>query len=812
MPAWLEFDSSDLLPADAAALVLGSSEYSSGPDFVAGYKQAAPVAYAPGGADPRAACTGGAGAPTCTYRLETNAELYEGLRYGFLTLAQPPSRAFTVSALRAVSQAKPVNYVGRFSAAGDPLLERIWYTGAYTVRATLQSGYMGSILEDRGDRISWTGDAHPTQLTSMIAFANYDFVLDNLNRTSCADCCNGIATYCLYFVLSAVDYFRETGDAAALAYFVPVITAKLEAAYALYPNPHALRFVGHDDRLGNGFCNSTTPETQMVYRFLAIRCWAEFSDALGAAGLNASLAAHFAGYAAAAAQTLRAGGARWWEPLFVHSAGDAVNAGFATPAEQAAIADAFFGDSVVLPSHSNFQQFFLLQAQARLGQLDRAVETARLVWGSEIALSATTFFEISNPDMAQILAPGPSAVPNEAGWCSLAHPWSSGVTPWLTKNVLGVSPLTPGYTTALVAPHVAHSMAGVAGRVPTPHGPISLNASRATAEASIELVLPAGVREATVRLSSVLLARLGVGDVAHGASAADLAGIVIEEAAGAPLAMRVVASPHAPLIDEADASKGRALSLELELRGGRAYSLRVRAVAAVPTGAPPRSTAPWAPLASPFPPPSWPGRLVGSDAATQGDWIGRFGADGYALFGLGNSSGGEFALMKLPPYVASLQYFPANFNDKVFEWPAADTATDPRALQMPGGGGGGGARRLGSLSPIGSGSAMADCFVSNDAPAFRLSQYFCDFGPTPWGDGQEPGDGRTQEVYLLTGYPQLNPLAPRLALSGFGAHNSSCLWLTYELPAGQSFRVRSTTIRGDYSVLSALAFDPAPAA
>ena len=163
--------------------------------------------------------------------------------------------------------------------------------------------------------------------------------------------------------------------------------------------------------------------------------------------------------------------------------------------------------------------------------------------------------------------------------------------------------------------------------------------------------------------------------------------------------------------------------------------------------------------------------------------------------------------MRLPSYVASVQIF-SSFNDEVFEWPAATTASDPRGLQMPGGG----ARRLGSLSPEGSGSAMADVFVANDAPAFRVSEYFCDFGATPWGDGQTQ-DARTQEIYLLTGYPELNPLAPRLALTGFGAAGSgtNCTWLTYELRAGQSFRVRSTTIRGDYSVLSALAFDPVPA-
>ena len=145
-PGWLEFDSSDLLPSDAKDIVMGTSEYSSGPDFVAGYKEAAPTVYGSN-------C--GAGAGACTYRLETNSELYEGLRFGFITLAQAPSRPFTISAVRCVAQAKVVNYVSSFSSAGDALLERIWYSGAYTVRATLQSTYMGSILEDRGDRISW---------------------------------------------------------------------------------------------------------------------------------------------------------------------------------------------------------------------------------------------------------------------------------------------------------------------------------------------------------------------------------------------------------------------------------------------------------------------------------------------------------------------------------------------------------------------------------------------------------------------------------------------------------------------------------
>ena len=214
----------------------------------------------------------------------------EGVRYGFITLHAAPSRNWTITALRAVAQAKPVNYAGSFSSAGDPLLERVFYTAAYTVRATLQSAYMGSILMDRGDReatqqltqtlptdlaplassppppllcphvpgFSWTGDAHPSQATALALFAGAPaIVINNLNRSK-SDC-QGIATYCLYFVLSVADYFAATGDAAGVIALTPNVQDHLEQAAQMWQSPSGLRFVGWDDRLGSGFANNTTP-------------------------------------------------------------------------------------------------------------------------------------------------------------------------------------------------------------------------------------------------------------------------------------------------------------------------------------------------------------------------------------------------------------------------------------------------------------------------------------------------------------------------------------------------------------------------
>lgn len=155
---------------------------------------------------------------------------------------------------------------------------------------------------DRGDRISWTGDAHVAQAASMAAFDNFAFVLQvrtdrvapqsrrrleitksmpcgashaslqNLARS--ANDCNGIASYCIYWTLSLVDYFRATNDTGALATYQPFADAKLEHAHVIFGDASTpLTFFGWDDRLGAGFFNASTVESQ--WDFVSGRCSCE---------------------------------------------------------------------------------------------------------------------------------------------------------------------------------------------------------------------------------------------------------------------------------------------------------------------------------------------------------------------------------------------------------------------------------------------------------------------------------------------------------------------------------------------------------
>ena len=56
---------------------------------------------------------------------------------------------------------------------------------------------------------SFSGEEQPA---SLAAFGNYDFILKNLRYTAVRS--NGIESYELYWILSLIDYYEYSGDAA----------------------------------------------------------------------------------------------------------------------------------------------------------------------------------------------------------------------------------------------------------------------------------------------------------------------------------------------------------------------------------------------------------------------------------------------------------------------------------------------------------------------------------------------------------------------------------------------------------------------
>jgi hypothetical protein len=74
-------------------------------------------------------------------------------------------------------------------------------------------------------------------------------------------------------------------------------------------------------------------------------------------------------------------------------------------------------------------------------------------------------------------------------WC---HAWSATPAYLLSAHVLGIRPLTPGFTRALIAPELC-DLAWVRGSMPTPRGEIAVHAERRGAGLRLQITLPPGV-------------------------------------------------------------------------------------------------------------------------------------------------------------------------------------------------------------------------------------------------------------------------------------------------------------------------------
>ena len=464
---WLAFDSDDL----AGEVEMSISEYTEPAVLNAGAQHPVKTAAAER-------------QDGNTYLLRLNDELYEGVRYGWIHV-RSADRPFTISAIRLTCQIKPTNYEGSF-ACNDPSLTRIWYTGAYTVKLNLLKDYFGAILMERSDRHSWTGDAHPSQAASMVAFGNYDFVKQNLFYTSTQF--NGIAGYSLYWILCLVDYFDYTGDRQTFDRLKENACNKLDIAYEHYGKSPDLQFFGWDERLGAGFENPNCPESQNAYKMLSLRAWNEFSRAAGAAGY-ADIAEKYAAYVEQKSRELR----EHPDPFGsfgLFAASDAVNAGFTTPAEQQRLWQNAFSDRQQRLSYSPFNQYFVIQAMARMGRHAEALTTIDDCWGGQLRYGGTTFFEVYRPSWNESLAPNGAPVNNQCGYTSLTHPWSAGVTKWLSEEILGIRPLSPGFGSFLAAPHLTPDVHSVRGSVPTPHGTVRYSFDLKTGRG--RLVVPDG--------------------------------------------------------------------------------------------------------------------------------------------------------------------------------------------------------------------------------------------------------------------------------------------------------------------------------
>ena len=140
---------------------------------------------------------------------------------------------------------------------------------------------------------------------------------------------------------------------------------------------------------------------------------------------------------------------------------------------------------------STFYGFYVLQALAKAGEMDAALDIVRTYWGAMLDRGATTFWEDFNLDwltdssrIDELTPPGKKDLHGDFGaYCyegfrhSFCHGWASGPTAWMSQQVLGVQPVDPGFATVRISPQLG-SLKWAEGTYPTPRGPIHVRHER----------------------------------------------------------------------------------------------------------------------------------------------------------------------------------------------------------------------------------------------------------------------------------------------------------------------------------------------
>ena len=459
----------------------------------------------------------------------TQSTPYSAFRYATVAFSGPGP--IKLNRLRLDFKYYPVKYRGAF-ACSDPLLTRIWYTGAYTAHLCMQEQIWDA---PKRDRAMWMGDLQVSGQVINNVFLDHflmELTMRDLReeaqggRPATAlptDYVNNIPGYSNASICGLADFYKHTGAIAYIRSQHQLLLSMLRYMKQgfnqknIFVNKHKKWcFVDWAPEL-----NGATPQANAatdLYTCWAVRRAVFLLQALG--------------------DTANAEKYTAWEHQLIHAARKylsnpkthtytrlrqvnamAIDAHVATAAQRAAIYTRILGPKC--PSWkqqaSPYYNNFVLFAVGHLGHTNEGLNFAQKYWGGMIREGATTFWEAYDNAWPKKHFHRFLKADNGQGYfVSLCHGWSSGVTNWLTEYVLGIQTQAGGFARAIIVPHLGY-LHWASGRVPTPHGNIVLHVARHGARELMNLTLPFGVhasvavvgRSVTVNGAAVVIVRKG---------------------------------------------------------------------------------------------------------------------------------------------------------------------------------------------------------------------------------------------------------------------------------------------------------------
>lgn len=397
--------------------------------------------------------------------------------------------------VRAIFTYRDIPYLGSFNCS-DSLLNKIWLTGAYTVHLNMQDYLWDGI---KRDRLVWVGDMHPETSTIATVFGNNDVVPKSLDLsrdiTPLPGWMNGISTYSMWWIIIHRDWYMHNGDLKYLeqqrSYLVKLLDylmTKMDAG-------------GKEILDGHRFLDWPSSENQkgVDAGLQAMMVWALTAGADLCTILNENTTAE---KCLSAVDKLKK-----VVPDPNHSKQGA------SLMALTGLMDAEKANKDILSvggakNFSTFYGYYMLQAKAKAGDYQGALDAIREFWGAMLKLGATTFWEDFNLDwlpnasrIDELPQKGQKDIHGDYGaYCyigfrhSLSHGWASGPTPWLTEHVLGIKVMAPGCKVIEVKPHLG-DLRFAEGTFPTPLGIVKVKHEKdASGKIKTSVEAPKGIK------------------------------------------------------------------------------------------------------------------------------------------------------------------------------------------------------------------------------------------------------------------------------------------------------------------------------
>jgi alpha-L-rhamnosidase len=418
------------------------------------------------------------------------------------------ARDLKLKAIRVDHIYYPVEYAGSFESS-DPILNRIWETGAYTAHLCMQDGVWDASKRDRG---RWMGDTDVSGPVIEDVFGDKPLLEDTLDRLLGPDPnqpvdqqVNGIPGYSAFWFTGVADFYRHTGDRLFLErehtrmlQLLDVVDREFDQRNIYVNKSQVWLYVDWSPDL-----NGDTPETRRATTLEFLRAYRQAAYLLGEVGDQAN-AAKFS----KRADAIEAGSRKYlmdsngtFGPRWQTNAA-AVLSGAAAPDRY----DAIWRDVLSQVGHGSthglimtpYYGAYVLRAMAKMGHRPEALAWMREYWGGMLGEGATSFWEAYDLDWYKEDFHSSLKADNRSGYfVSLAHGWSAGPTAWLMEEVLGIQPTGAGFKTVDLRPDLA-GLQFARGGMPTPHGMLKVDAQKKGSGTQVVVDLPEGV---TARLS-----------------------------------------------------------------------------------------------------------------------------------------------------------------------------------------------------------------------------------------------------------------------------------------------------------------------